>query len=221
VRPFLLLDVDNTLYARACGVVEQVEELINRYLVERLGVAAADVDAIRSELREQYGTTLTGLMWHPGVPAQRAGSESKFDADDYLAFVHAIELDGLLAPDPALAAMLAGLPCMKVALTNGSRSHALAVLARLGIGELFFRVYALEQLAYVPKPYPQAYHTVLCALHARGRDCVLVEDSGTNLRAARQLGMATVHVADGHPPDPAADVVIASIHELPAALARL
>jgi putative hydrolase of the HAD superfamily len=209
-RPFLLLDVDNTLYARACGVVDRVDVLINRYLVERLGVDPAEVDDVRRRLWRDYGTTLHGLMWRRAV-----------DRDEYLAYVHAIEVDDLLAPDPALAAMLAGVPRMKVAITNGSLAHARAVLARLGVGELFFRVYALEQLAYVPKPYVQAYQTVLRALHARGADCVLVEDSGANLRAARQLGMATVHVTDGSPPDPAADVAIATIHELPAALARL
>lgn len=209
-RPFLLLDVDNTLYPRACGVVDRVDVLINRYLVERLGVATADVDDVRRGLWREYGTTLHGLMWRGPV-----------DPDDYLAFVHAIDLDDCLRPDPALAPMLSSLACMKVAITNGSRAHARAVLARLGIGELFYRIYALEQLDYVPKPYVQAYQTVLRTLHARGADCVFVEDSGTNLRAARQLGMATVHVADGHPPDPTADAVIASIHELPDALARL
>lgn len=209
-RQFLLLDVDNTLYPRARGVVDRVDVLINRYLVERLGIGEAEVDHVRRELWREYGTTLHGLMWRRPV-----------DRDDYLAFVHAIELDGLLAPEPALGAMLGSLPLMKVAITNGSRAHARAVLSRLGVGDVFFGVYALEQLDYVPKPYVQAYQTVLRALHARGDDCVLVEDSGTNLRAARQLGMATVHVADGHPPDPAAQAVIGSIHELPAALARL
>jgi putative hydrolase of the HAD superfamily len=207
---FLLLDVDNTLYARAHGVIHRIDALINRYLVDRLGVLEAEVDDVRRELWREYGTTLHGLMWRGPV-----------DRDDYLAYVHAIELERLLPPDPALGTMLARLPLMKVAVSNGSRAHARAVLAQLGVADVFFGVYALEQLAYVPKPYVQAYHTVLRALHARGDDCVLVEDSSANLRAARQLGMATIHVADGHPPDADADAVIASIHELPAALSRL
>jgi putative hydrolase of the HAD superfamily len=210
LRQFVLLDVDNTLYPRACGVVDRVELLINRYLVDRLGIPEAEVDGVRHELWRDFGTTLHGLMWRGPV-----------DRDDYLAYVHAIELDRFIAPDPALGAMLAGLPLMKVAVTNGSRAHGRAVLAHLGITDLFFDVYGLEQLAYVPKPYVQAYQTVLRSLHARGDECVLVEDSSANLRAARTLGMATVHVADGHPPDPSADAVIASIHALPAALARL
>jgi len=209
-RQFLLLDVDDTLYPRACGVVDRVDALINRYLVDRLGVAEADVDEVRRALWREYGTTLHGLMRRGPV-----------DCDDYLAFVHAVELDALIPPDAALGTMLAGLPLMKVAVTNGSRAHGRAVLARLGVADVFFDVFGLEQLAYVPKPYVQAYQTVLRTLHARGDECVLVEDSSANLRAARQLGMATIHVADGRPPDPAADGVIRSIHGLPAALAAL
>jgi putative hydrolase of the HAD superfamily len=207
---FLLLDVDNTLYARSCGVVERVDVLINRYLVERVGVGAAEVDAIRRDLWRDYGTTLHGLM-HRGA----------IDPDDYLRFVHAVELGDLLALDPALAAMLRRIPLMKIAVTNGSLAHARAVLDRLGVRDLFFRVYALERLAYLPKPYVQAYHTVLADLHARGPDCILVEDSGANLRGARRLGMRTVHVADGGPPAADAELAIHSILELEAALARL
>jgi putative hydrolase of the HAD superfamily len=209
-RHFLLLDVDNTLYARSCGVVDRVDSLINRYLVERIGVAAAEVDTVRRGLWRDYGTTLHGLM-HRG----------HIDPDDYLRFVHAVELADLLVQDPALAAMLGRIPLLKVAVTNGSRAHAEAVLDRLGVRELFFRVYALEQLRYLPKPYVHAYQTVLAGLHARGAECVLVEDSAPNLRAARQLGMGTVHVADGGPRAADADVSIGSILELEAALGGL
>ncbi len=49
----------------------------------------------------------------------------------------------------------------------------------------------------------------------------MVEDRAANLRAARQLGMRTVHVADGGPSAPDADVSIGSVLELETALARL
>ena len=100
-------------------------------------------------------------------------------------------------------------------------AHACAVLDHLGVRDVFFRIYGLERLSYLPKPYVQAYHLVLDDLHARGADCILVEDRAVNLRAARQLGMRTVYVADGEPAAPDADAHIGSIHELEAALARL
>src|SRR5262245_19737587 len=105
-RQFLLLDVDNTLYAPACGVIDRVDALINRYLVDRIGIAEAEVDAIRRRLWSDYGTTLHGLMHRHGI-----------DPADYLRFVHAIELDDVLVADPALAAMLARIPLLKIAVT--------------------------------------------------------------------------------------------------------
>lgn len=207
-RQFLLLDVDNTLYPPTLGVVDRVDRLINRYLVERVGIAADEVDAIRRGLWASHGTTLHGLM-----------HRADLDPDDYLQFVHDVDLSDLLGPDPALAAMLGRLPLLKVAVTNGSLGHARTVLGHLGITHLFFRVHALEHMGYLPKPYVHAYQSVLAALHTHGADCILVEDSAVNLRGARQLGMLTVHV--GSTPAPDADVSIASIHALEGALPAL
>jgi putative hydrolase of the HAD superfamily len=207
---FLLLDIDNTLYAPSCGVVERVDRLINRYLIERVGFDQTSVDDIRRRLWSDYGTTLHGLMHQHAI-----------DPADYLDFVHAIDLSDLLTADPVLAAMLGRIPLLKVAVTNGSAAHARGVLDCLGVRALFFRIYGLERLAFVPKPYVQAYQTVLADLHTRGSDCILVEDRAVNLRAARQLGMQTVFVADGGPPAPDADLSIRSILELEDALPRL
>ena len=207
---FLLLDVDNTLYPRARGIVERVDALINRYLAERMRTPTAEVATLRHDLRQAHGTTLRGLMHRHGI-----------DPDDYLRFVHAIDLGGLLAPDPALRAMLGRIPLPKVAVTNGSSAHAHAVLDHLRVGDRFLRVYALEQMAYVPKPFPEAYQAVLADLPAHPGECILVEDSTPNLTTARQLGMYTVHVHDGQPPHPGAHVAIGSILELEEALACL
>jgi putative hydrolase of the HAD superfamily len=209
-RQLLLLDVDNTLYPPSRGVVDRVDALINRYLVERVGIDPAEVDVIRRRLWSDYGTTLHGLMHGHGI-----------DPEDYLGFVHAIELDDLLSRDDGLAAMLRRIPLLKIAVTNGSAAHARSVLACLGVRDLFFRVYGLERLGFVPKPYVQAYQAVLADLHTHGRDCVLVEDRAVNLRAARQLGMRTVYVADGGPPAADADVSVGSILDLEATLAEL
>ena len=206
----LLLDIDNTLYARSCGIVDRIDKLIDRYLVERMRFPPAEVTPIRRALRASHGTTLRGLMHRHGI-----------DPDDYLAFVHAIDVTGILALDHGLQAMLRRIALPKVAVTNGSTAHAHAVLDCLGVRAEFLHVYALEQLAYVPKPFPEAFQAVLDHLPARAEDCILVEDSLPNLVTARQLGMRTVHVADGEVPPDVADVVIPSILHLEEALARL
>src|SRR5205809_4048724 len=137
----LLLDVDNTLYPPSRGVVERVDALINRYLVERVGIDAAEVDGIRRRLWSDYGTTLHGLIHRRGI-----------DPADYLRFVHAIELGELLAADPALAVMLGRIPLLKVAVTNGSPAHARSALGCLGVRPLCFRISGSERPASVPNP---------------------------------------------------------------------
>jgi putative hydrolase of the HAD superfamily len=209
-RHFLLLDVDNTLYPRSCGVVERVDARINRYLVERVGIAADEVDEIRLRLWTEFGTTLHGLQ-----------RQARVDPADYSRFVHDIDHATLLGPHPELSAMLARIPLNKVAVTNGPDAHASAVLDCLGVRALFFRVFGLERLHFLPKPYVHAYQTVLGHLHTTGHDCVLVEDTVANLAAARQLGMRTIYVRDGRPPAAGADANIASILDLEAALAAL
>jgi putative hydrolase of the HAD superfamily len=203
----LLLDVDNTLYPRGTGLTAAIDGRIERYLCDVVGIAAEDVTAVRRDLWAEFGTTLHGLM-----------HRSRVDPADYVRFVHDVDHAAHVAPDPALGALLARIPMLKIAVTNGSRRHGEAVLECLGVRRLFFRVYGLEEVAYLPKPYVHAYHAVLRDLHAHAHDCVLVEDTAANVRAARQLGMWTVHVTGGTPPEPRAHAAIDTIHALEAAL---
>ena len=209
-RHFLLLDVDNTLYPRCLGVVDRIDGRINRYLVERVGIAPDRVDGIRLRLWREFGTTLHGLQRHAQV-----------DLADYSRFVHDIDHASLLSPHPELGAMLARIPLNKVAVTNGPHRHASAVLACLGVRDLFLGVFGLERLHFLPKPYVHAYQTVLAQLHTTGHDCVLVEDTVANLHAARQLGMRTIFVTNDGPPADSADASIPSILDLEAALDAL
>jgi len=160
----LLCDVDNTLYDRRCAIVPRIDVLIDRYCIERVGFDPAEVAVRRRALRADHGTTLRGLMALHAI-----------DPDDYLAFVHGIDVTDVLHRDDALAAMLRRIPLPKVAVTNASAAHAHAVLDCLGVRDAFARVYALEHMAYVPKPSPAAFQAVLDDLSARAESCILVE----------------------------------------------
>jgi putative hydrolase of the HAD superfamily len=192
-------------------VVEKVDVLITRFVAERLGVDAAAASALRARYYADYGTTLAGLMRHHEV-----------SPDEYLAAVHAIDVDTLLEPDPSLRAMLLGLPYTRVLFTNGSLLHAERVLGRLGIADCFAEVFGLERVDYVPKPSSTAFALVLAAIGASAADCVFVDDRADSILAASGLGMTTVHVDHGVPHgDPGIRHRVASVMELPAVLERL
>ena len=207
----VIFDLDNTLYPPDRGVVEHVDVLITRFVAERLGVDAAAASALRARYYADYGTTLAGLMRHHDVPP-----------DEYLAAVHAIDIEALLEPNPELRAMLLGLPFARVVFTNGSALHAARVLGRLGITDCFAEVFGLERVDYVPKPSTEAFRSVLTALGAAAADCVFVDDRLDSILAATRLGMTTVHVDHGVPrEDPGIRLRVASVMELPDVLEAL
>jgi putative hydrolase of the HAD superfamily len=137
-----------------------------------------------------YGVTLQGLIRHHEV-----------DPEDYLLYVHDIDVCSRLAPDLVLRETLSKLPQRKAVFTNGSLCHADRVLSALGIQDMFEKVYDIRIAAYQPKPYPEPYHAVLAELGSTAERCIMVEDSRDNLQTAKKLGMGTILVGDGHTPD--------------------
>jgi len=115
----LLFDLDDTLYHPSSGVWQAIGERINRFMAERVGIPAERVAALREQYFVTFGTTLNGLRANHGV-----------DPEEYLAFVHDIPLDRLLAEDLQLQGMLALLPQRKVIFSNADRAHAQRVLQR-------------------------------------------------------------------------------------------
>ncbi|HVP31202.1 MAG TPA: pyrimidine 5'-nucleotidase [Myxococcota bacterium] len=206
----LLIDLDDTLYPAESGVLPRLDERINAYLREELGVPAGEVDGLRRSLRNTHGTTLHGLMArHP------------IDRDHYLRFVHDADLSDLLRPDPALRALLARVPGRKLVFTNAPRAHARNVLALLDVADAFEAVIAIEDHDYLPKPNPVAFERALARAGVAAEACAFVDDTRQNVLAARRLGMHGVWVAAAeHHAHPEAQPVIASIHELEEALRR-
>lgn len=201
---FLLFDLDETLYPADTGMFDEIGALIHRYLEERLGIPREEVPQLRRAYYERYGTTLRGLQLHHRV-----------DPDDYLAFVHDVDVTRYLRPNPALDAMLATLPQEKVLFTNASLEYALRVLDALGIRRHFRRIFDIRALGYHCKPDPLAYQIVLEALEAEGPECLLIEDTVRNLRAGRQLGMRTLLVGQAPDAQDGVDFWVPDILDLP------
>jgi putative hydrolase of the HAD superfamily len=186
----LIFDLDNTLYPAEKQLFSLIDVRINRYMTEVVGIPAPEVDALRRDYWRLYGVTLQGLIRHHGV-----------DPEDYLFFVHDVDVASLLAPAPALREVLASLPQRKAVFTNGSLCHADRVLSALGIEDMFEKVYDIRIAAYQPKPYPEPYHAVLAELGTTADRCIMIEDSRDNLHTAKRLGMGTILIGDGQTPE--------------------
>lgn len=185
----VLFDLDNTLYPPERQVFALIDQRINRYMLEVVAIRPEEVDGLRRQYWKAYGATLQGLIRHYGV-----------DPEDYLAYVHDVDLGLRLQPDPELRSSLATLVTRRCVFTNGSRGHAERVLGALGLTDLFEEIFDIRIAAYLPKPAPAPYHGVLQALGLAGERCVMVEDSADNLATAKELGMTTVLVGPGPAP---------------------
>jgi len=211
---YVLLDVDDTLYPPATGMLQLLDARIEAYLEQRFGLSKTEAAQLRTTYWRKYGTTLGGLL-----------AEHRVEPAEYLAFIHDVPVDTLLHPDPALDRLLARMRAEPVIFSNAAEAHVRRVLQRLGIAHRFRRLFYVENLDYVTKPRPEAFQRVLAALPADPAACLLVEDSPANVQAAQAAGMHTVQV--GMPFDPHsgihshADYQIGDIHALEQVLAEL
>lgn len=184
----LLFDLDNTLYPAERELFSLIDVRINRFMIEVVGIAEAEVDHLRRDYWQRYGASLQGLIRHFGI-----------DPEAYLDFVHEVDVGSRLGPDPGLRQTLQQLPQRKVVFTNGSRGHALRVLDSLGITDQFEKIFDIRVARYLPKPFSAPYQAVLEDLGVPGSHCIMLEDSLANLRTAKELGMGTILVGETQP----------------------
>lgn len=180
---YALFDLDNTLYPRSCGLWEGIGSRINRYMVERLGVSPENVSKVREDFLKAFGTTLNALRRYYSI-----------DPDEFLDFVHDIPLNQFLGYDPELDRMLGSLKLRRIIFTNADAKHARRVLSLLGVLRHFESIVDIHLLEFANKPDRRAYLKVLDFAGARPEECVLIEDSLTNIIPAGELGMTTVMV---------------------------
>ncbi len=179
----ILFDLDETLYPRHAGLMQAMGVRILRYMIERLGLSPDKAEAKRMRYYHQYGTSLRGLM-----------AEEHVDPEDYLTYVHDIDLAQYIGPNPDLGAMLRNIPLAKAVFTNANAEHARRVLDVLGVAEHFSRIIDIRAMDFLSKPDPYAYRRILDLIGARAGECLIVEDTPRNLLPARALGMTTILV---------------------------
>jgi len=182
---YILCDLDNTLYPRESGLFHLIEERIKEYLRIRLGLTAEEAAVLRRGYLRAYGFTLVGLMKHNHI-----------DPEDYLTFVHEVDIEGTIGEDRGLVHMMFHIPLKKAIVTNGTERHARRVLRSLGVEPFFPHIFDIAFMDYCPKPHPSALHKVMGTLGVTGEECLLLDDHPPTLATARALGMTTIYVGE-------------------------
>jgi putative hydrolase of the HAD superfamily len=177
-----IFDLDNTLYPVSCRLFDQIHARMTRFVADRLELTPEAALAVQKTYFREHGTTLRGLM-----------TVDRIDPDDFLAFVHEVDLS-CVPRNPVLVAALSALPGRKIVHTNGSRSHAERVLGHLGIAGLFCGIVDITAADYEPKPALAGYHELLRRHQVAPATALMIEDMAKNLVPAAAMGMTTAWV---------------------------
>jgi pyrimidine 5'-nucleotidase len=192
--PVWLFDLDNTLHHASHEIFPAINRGMTQYIIDRLGVDINEANRLRTGYTQRYGATLLGLVRHHPI-----------DAADFLHVVHTFsDLASMVRAERGLARMIRGLPGRKIVLTNGPSIYAHAVLSELGIGKLFERVIAIEDMQdrsghWRAKPDAAMLRRAMRRANVALADAVLVEDTRGHLKRYKRLGIRTVWIT-GHLP---------------------
>jgi putative hydrolase of the HAD superfamily len=185
VPQIVIFDLDNTLYPRESGLMQEIGRRIQVWLCDYLKLTWEEATVQRRVYLHRYGTTLGGLM-----------AEHDVDVHGYLAFVHDIPVEEYLEPSPVLSTMLDTILLRRAIYTNATSTYGQRVLRALDVADRFEQVIGIEEVGMRNKFQREAYERALALLDARGPECIMVEDSVGNLQPAKELGLTTVWVRE-------------------------
>lgn len=259
----IIFDVDDTLYDVSSGfTAHRNGDLIRRYMVDHYNFDSLEAaGALRDEYFAQYHSTAKALTVAQAEGRFPAGCTRTFDAGhmsrhwvehcDYALlwgnYAYASVEDSKRAKRD-FGAALAACPARLVVFSNGPRAYVAKVLDALGYLELFGTdrrsrdgafVWGVDDVLPHCKPEAAAFRCIFDKLEAGGgrkvlpEECVMVEDSMKNVRAAKALGMKTILITGSKEEhrvlqqdapladDPAVDVAFATVEEMAAKLPGL
>ncbi len=176
--PFLLFDLDNTLYPSSSGVLQEMNRRIGIFCAEYFGIDLDEANDMRRGKHVIFGTTLQWLRVCHGLKEPEA----------YIQAIHPVDIESFVIPNPRLRSFLTRLPGDYVMLTNSPLEHALRTLKALDLDDLFPRIWDLRRMGYRGKPHREAYDRVLGDLGLRADEALLIDDNEANIEGFRSLG---------------------------------
>jgi pyrimidine 5'-nucleotidase len=178
----IFFDLDDTLYPASSGLWPTLKARMSQYMIERMQIPAEDVPGLREKYFREYGTTLRGLQ-----------ARHKIDVQDFLEYVHDVNLTDFIQPDPLQQSVLASLPTRNLIFTNSDVNHARRVLRILKIEEYFTDIVDVNRMDPYCKPNPEAFALALkVAGESTPSNCIMIDDMQNTVKAAKALGLYSV-----------------------------
>lgn len=190
-------DLDNTLYQKT-NLFSIIDSRIRIFVMNLLDVDESKADLYRKDYFHRYGTTLRGLIKNFSI-----------DPEEYLDFVHDIDVNRFIKTDVRLNETLQSLQQKKFVFTNASIKHADSVLSALGIAECFEFIFDTGFFDYHAKPEKVVFETITKKFTGEN---IMVDDYPKNIAGAKKAGFTTILV--GESDSEYADMKINDIHDI-------
>lgn len=186
-------DLDNTIHDASHAIFEQISLGMVNAVMEHMQIDPVASKALCELYWRRYGATMIGMHKHHQLdPEQFLLDSHGFDVAKYMRFEH------------HLPALLAAVPGTKYILTNAPVHYAAQVLDHLNISQYFAGICAVNHMVvlgqYKPKPAPSLLRQLQSSLKLASEQCILVEDTLSNLKSAKKEGWQTVYIY--HPDTP-------------------
>ena len=183
----IIWDLDNTLYRITPEYSDILDGVMAKVLTEILGVEL-DYETAKKKVKESY------MQYRDG--GELFYKEHGVDTKEFYDAYHNNVPVELIEPFEDLPARLKALPVEQFIFTYSSRSLAEKILKKIGLYELFKgRFYSVEDFNTLKKnESPEVYLQLCKAIGFKPEDCIFVDDSYSNLKYPKEIGMTTVRI---------------------------
>lgn len=186
-KKVIIWDLDNTLYRITPEYSDILDGVMARVLVEEIGVNLT-YDEAKSKVKESF-------------KKYRDGGEifyKEYGVDEiefYHAYHNNVPVD-YIEPYQDLPSILAKLDVQQYIFTNSTQNLAEKILKKIGLYEVFEgRIYSVEDFDNLKKnETPNVYYWLCQKIGVDPKDCIFVDDSYSNLKYPKQIGMTTVRL---------------------------
>ena len=184
----VIFDIDGTLYDLPEGasdfsktkMYKEIKQKGIEFIALRLGKSHKEAIKIRQHIDKKYdGDISIGLEKEYGL-----------HRSEYFNYAWTVDLKGYVRSDKKTADMINSIKCNKAILSAAPEVWINNVLQRLNLNGLFD--YVVSGDGDIRKPNPESYKTVLSHFGVKPEETIMVDDTYSCLRAAKDLGIRTV-----------------------------
>lgn len=183
----IIWDLDNTLYRITPEYSDILDGVMAKVLVEDIGVQMS-VEEAKRLVKESFKKYRDG-----GVVFYKDYGVDEIDF--YHAYHNNVPVD-YIEPYEGLPEKLKNLHIPQYIFTNSTKKLAEKILEKIGLKEFFKdRIYSVEDFDNLKKnETPNVYYWLCEKIGVDPKECIFVDDSYSNLKYPKQIGMTTVRI---------------------------